>query len=498
MSTQGRLQPEERELLGLITDTVYANPFDKEAEGLGRLIGQSKAPAVSSKAERYAELMPILQEKLEALGRRGLTRLERFGAEDRPLMRLVYLFWCYQRQLPFFDALIQGQLQGCKGPGVLASSGELIGELRGFGFDPVEAHRFIALFYQLRRAYYFIEQALVGRSAPMGRLRKALWNSVFTQDLRSYALFLWERMEDFSTLLLGETGTGKGSAAAAIGRSGPILFDPRTNGFECGFNDTFIATNLSQFPEALIESELFGHRKGAFTGAVEHHEGLFARCRSQGTLFLDEIGDVILPVQTKLLRVLQERRFNPVGSHTEQRFAGRIIAATNRSIGDLIRKEGFRRDFFYRLSSNIIRVPPLRERIQDQPEELAELVETLLVRMVGNGAEALREQVMRALAGLPRDYPWPGNVRELEQAVRRIILNGRYDPDPLFGSSRDSLEPDAWLWSLERGELDATQLLGGYCRRLYQRLGSYEAVARITGLDRRTAKKHIESAAFRD
>src|SRR5205823_10438393 len=127
----------------------------------------------------------------------------------------------------------------------------------------------------------------------------------------------------------------------------------------------FIALNLSQFPETLIESELFGHRKGAFTGAVETHEGVLARCSPHGAIFLDEIGEVTAPVQIKLLQVLQERTFCPVGSHEPVRFRGRVIAATNRSLAALRAGELLRADFFYRLCSDLIEVPPLRQRFEE-------------------------------------------------------------------------------------------------------------------------------------
>src|SRR5213078_1832008 len=133
--------------------------------------------------------------------------------------------------------------------------------------------------------------------------------------------------------------------------------------FAESFTRTFISLNLSQFPEALIESELFGHKKGAFTGAIEAHEGVFARCSPHGAIFLDELGEVSIPTQIKLLQVLQERTFSPVGSREKLRFCGRVIAATNSELDELRRQKVFRDDFYYRLCSDILTVPSLRQRI---------------------------------------------------------------------------------------------------------------------------------------
>lgn len=200
-------------------------------------------------------------------------------------------------------------------------------------------------------------------------------------------------MEDFSTLLLGETGTGKGTAAAAIGRSGFIPYDERRGCFTESFTRNFVTINLSQFAESLIESELFGHKKGAFTGAVEHHQGVFARCTPHGSIFLDEIGEISVPLQVKLLQVLQDRTFTPVGSHQQLRFSGRIIAATNRPLDELRKKGLMREDFFYRLCSDIIVVPPLRQRLQEDPKELDLILSHILQRIIGEEPDELVRMV---------------------------------------------------------------------------------------------------------
>jgi len=394
--------------------------------------------------------------------------------------------------VPQLDALIERQLKQSGAPVNVPFGDEAIGELARNGFSEERAARYFAFIFHLRRVFYFIHGSLAGESESMRRLREALWNNVVTHDMYGYHTALWNRMEDFSTLLLGETGTGKGSAAAAIGRAGFIPYLPAERRFAASFADAFIATNLSQFSEALIESELFGHVKGAFTGAIGNHAGLFERCNAHGALFLDEIGEVSAPVQIKLLHVLQDRVFAPVGGHERKRFSGRVIAATNRPLGALRREGRFRDDFFYRLCSDVIEMPTLRQRIAEAPGELEQLVRLLVKRIAGTEDAELADRVLEALeASVPRDYCWPGNVRELEQAVRRILLTGRYAGDLVDPSPSDE---DALLAKLRAGELTASQLLGQYCALLYRRYGTYAEVAKRTGLDPRTSRKYVEGA----
>jgi len=324
----------------------------------------------------------------------------------------------------------------------------------------------------------------------MKKLRFNLWNNIFTNSLELYKRYLWNRMEDFSTLILGETGTGKGTAAMAIGCSGFIPLNEKKKSFEESFSQSFVSLNLSQFSENLIESELFGHKKGAFTGAVNDYKGVFECCSPYGAILLDEIGELSIPIQIKLLQVLQEREFSPVGSHQKSRFQGRVIAATNRSIHEIRKKKLFRDDFYYRLCSDIIIVPSLRERIQEDPGELDDLLAYTVKKTVGKKSPELVEMVDQVIKKqLHKDYSWTGNVRELEQCVRRVILKQNYEGDVESGTF-DNLN-DRLSGGIKNGDIGAQSLLNGYCFLLYQRYGTFEEVARRSNLDRRTVKKYI-------
>ena len=490
MKVSVRLDVENRNFFTLVTEAILTNPFlEERAELLAQTVPgftpDSKRPEF-----KLLAILPTLNDRIGQLEQKGLSRIKHFNKEDRRLLRDSFLLQVYLQFLHKFDELIRNQLSLGKTPAEVPFAKQVIAQLKARGFLDQECLRYLALFYQLRRAYYFISQALVGDSPAMKELRLSLWNSVFTSDVRTYDQHLWNRMEDFSTILLGETGTGKGSAAAAIGRSGFVPFDRKKGRFAENFTEAFIAINLSQYPESLIESELFGHRKGAFTGAVDHHKGLFERCSAHGSLFLDEIGDISIPVQIKLLQVLQERIFTPVGSRSQKRFAGRVIAATNQPITELRKEGNFRDDFFYRLCSDVITVPTLRQRVEESPSELEQMVNLLVTRMTDQKSLKLTDMILETLKrDVPPGYTWPGNVRELEQAVRRVLLTGHYYGDVMV--TTPNLEEE-FIQKIQTGTLEARKLLSQYCTFLYQRFGTYQEVARRTGLDRRTVKKYLQ------
>ena len=218
---------------------------------------------------------------------------------------------------------------------------------------------------------------------------------------------------DLTVLVTGESGTGKELVARALHDYGKRR------------NRPFVAVNMAAIPRELIETELFGHEKGAFTGAAARASGRFEQAEG-GTLFLDEIGDMPMDAQTRLLRVLQEREYTSVGGRGPRRTDVRIVAATNQDLGERIEEGRFREDLYYRLNVVPVRLPALRERPQDIPE--------LCEHFLGLAAEAglpPRRLAADAIDKLAR-YPWPGNVRELENAVRRLVV---MSSDEVIGAS---------------------------------------------------------------
>ena len=231
-----------------------------------------------------------------------------------------------------------------------------------------------------------------------------------------------------TVLITGETGTGKERIARAIHFNSPAAGEP------------FVAINCTAIPEALLESELFGHVRGAFTGAVDRREGYFEMAGS-GTILLDEIGDTTPEFQAKLLRVLEEREFYPVGSEQPRHTEGRIVAATQRSLESEVQAGRFREDLFFRLQVVEIRIPPLRDRRGD----ISRLAEHLMAKLgaeVHTDVGGITEAALRRLTA----YDWPGNVRELEHALTRAMVACRgpvVDTEHLsLGAANRLVEPE--------------------------------------------------------
>jgi transcriptional regulator with PAS, ATPase and Fis domain len=227
-----------------------------------------------------------------------------------------------------------------------------------------------------------------------------------------------------TVLLLGETGTGKDVLARAIHDHSPRK------------EARFVVFDCAATPATLMESVLFGHKKGAFTGADADRPGVLERAE-RGTVFLDEIGELPLELQPKLLRALDGKAITPIGGRQEVPVDVRIVAATNRDLRDMVARETFRADLFYRLAVVTLEVPPLRERSEDIPLLVGHFLRNLVVRE-GWDASALEPQLVSALHALSR-YQWPGNIRELRNAVERAAVMA--DPEEIGRDARAMLAP---------------------------------------------------------
>ena len=294
----------------------------------------------------------------------------------------------------------------------------------------VEAMRRGALHY-LTKPIRYDELAVVLRHAVAGerarrdleRLRGELERAAGFEELVGSSAAMQEVFRlvervagaDATVLLRGETGTGKELVARAVHRSSPRRDGP------------FVAVNCTAVPRELMESEFFGHEKGAFTGAAARRHGRFEQAEG-GTLFLDEVGDLDLGIQAKLLRVLQEREFTRIGGERAEKTDVRIVAATNRDLEAAVREGRFRDDLYYRLDVIPIRLPPLRERPEDLPALLDHFRRSFAERYGRTVPEPPPEAVAAA-----RTYPWPGNVRELRNLTERAALMGWDAVAPLLG-----------------------------------------------------------------
>ena len=275
-----------------------------------------------------------------------------------------------------------------------------------------------------------------------------------------------------TVLIEGESGTGKELAARAIhqwsGRSG-----------------SFVPINCGAITAELMESELFGHVKGAFTGAHQVREGLFTYANN-GTLFLDEIGEMPLPMQVHLLRVLEEQTIRPVGSNREVPVDVRIIAATNRDLSEEVEQGNFRQDLYYRLNVVTVRMPTLRERLEDIPD----LVEFFMQKMSSDMGVPPHQMGNRELVQL-RSYSWPGNVRELKNVIERCLLLDQAPDQCLKGISATGEVPGLIDGSdvLLLEEIEKRHIL----KVLDMEGGNKSAAARLLGVSRKTLERKVQA-----
>lgn len=273
------------------------------------------------------------------------------------------------------------------------------------------------------------EDRIVGRSAAMQEVFKAIGRVADS---------------DVNVLLLGESGVGKELVARAI-----YQHSRRSN-------KQFLAINCAAIPESLLESELFGHERGAFTGADRQRIGKFEQA-SGGTIFLDEIGDMSPATQAKVLRLLQDQRFERVGGRETIQTDVRVIAATNQNLIELVASGRFRQDLFYRLNTYTIAIPPLRARRDDIPLLVSHFI-SLHAQEVGKSVRVAAPETLQELSG----YPWPGNVRELQGVIKSALVNATSDvltPESLPQTVRQGIAESFWPQSQQHSQFDLGALV---------------------------------------
>ncbi len=312
---------------------------------------------------------------------------------------------------------------------------------------------------------YKLNREFIGRSGAMRAVLKQIEIVAPTQA---------------SVLILGETGTGKELVARAIHN----LSNRR--------NRTLAKINCAAIPSGLLESELFGHEKGSFTGAINRRTGRF-ELADQGTFFLDEIGDFPPDLQPKLLRVLQEKEFERVGSSQAQPVDVRLIAATSRNLPQMVADRQFRSDLYYRLNVFPIRIPPLRERASDIPLLVWHFVEHF-ARPLNKHIDTVPTEVMEAL----KNYAWPGNIRELQNFIERAVI---LSPGNTLNVPLEELEPPAFIHAdlgAQAGTKTATLLeieRGHILKALTQTrwlVGGPNGAAALLGLNRTTLVSRMQ------
>jgi DNA-binding NtrC family response regulator len=521
--------PPERTFTRAVIDVLASNPFDPGFVARFReVMGEGAGPPGSVLAWQpgwgvWGPTDPrpggsVMRDRLAVTGDRARDTLaagDAADAADLELFEALSIYRLYRTVGLEFDRVIDAAVRDPRadpGAGVRGVWDEFrreharllkVGRHR-FPLGLAPAHLF-ACFFLLRRAFYHLFNDVIGLSGPVARLRAAVWDSVITHDVREWSRTLAVRMRDFPTLITGPSGTGKEVVARAVGRSQYLPFDPAAGAFAADFRAEFHPVNLAALPAQLIESELFGHARGAFTGAVEKRVGRLEACSRYGVVFLDEVGELAQEVQVKLLRVLQDRRFQPVGENRVREFAGKVAAATNRDLAAEVRAGRFREDLYYRVCADRIETPSLREQLADRPDDLPLLVGYVSRQVVGDEAAAdrLTARVVDLIRRDPRlgdDYPWPGNFRELEQCVRSYTVRRAYRPLGPSAAPVAAADPAADPTGEACGVLARAVLAGRLSfdeveRRVFalvrERAGSNQAAGRALGRDPRTVRDRL-------
>ncbi|HCE46243.1 MAG TPA: sigma-54-dependent Fis family transcriptional regulator [Lentisphaeria bacterium] len=495
---------DELKIAEAISSLNYANPFLEERQMLDKTIlgedyidaGPVWSLSTTGKQDLNVERIKtktswIVEKMYGKISGNGKVQISK---EEKDLYANLVIYHLFEQFRSSFIEYIAGKENEPVGfYGDFLTELERLTRLPGCNISlPYQPSHLFAMYFQIHRAFRYIFRYIVGGSMPTARLRASVWQSIFTHNMSRYSRTFYPRMNDITTLITGPSGTGKELVARAIAFCRYIPFDAGKLQFEQNYLDQFSPLHLSAMSHNLIESELFGHRKGAFTGALEDRASWLENSSQYGTVFLDEIGEINEEIQVKLLRLLQERIFHRVGETKPRVFKGKIIAATNRNLESAMNDGRFRKDLYYRICADMVTTPSLREQLDDSPGEIENLVEFLCTRILGeeNSASLAKETLSWIKKELGPSYEWPGNVRELEQCVFNILVRGSYNP-PARNDRNTNLSE-----AVSTGDMTADELINRYCLSIYRRTRSYAETSKILELDRRTVKSRIDKAVL--
>jgi DNA-binding NtrC family response regulator len=516
----------ERRIAESIAGIAFGNPFLPERIALERqVLGGNfleAGPVIRVRSDAsYDAMFPNvaklhrLAETLAEAARRRLSSGHDATENDLALYDDIVCYVLYNRHLSLVHEPIRTSLGLADWGGPVGRWPAFLADFQAFLERPDRTlplrsrpeHLFAVLF-QIVRAFHSIFENIVGASSPTARLRAAVWQSIFTHDMRRYKRTLYRHMVGIATLITGPSGSGKELVARAVGQSLYTHFDPKRQRFA---ENRYSSFNLSAFAPTLIEAELFGSVRGAFSGATDR-VGWLEECggpSAVNAVFLDEIGELDEAIQVKLLRVLDDRKYTRVGEtrKSPRVFQGKVIVATNRDLVAEMRAGRFRPDFYYRLCADVIKTPALKEQLADRPEDLSDIVRYVVRRRVlqseGPGVEPMAGAEVDSIVdcvvewagrNLEAGYPWPGNFRELEQCVRNLMIRNHYQP-PGVGEPEGAGDPvEGFLHMVSEGALTSDALLAKYYALVLRRTGSLTAASERLGVDWRTLKRRIDPA----
>jgi transcriptional regulator with AAA-type ATPase domain len=502
----------ERAFLDAVGRVARANPFlpervAAERDALGadyRFAGAVWYPGQELVVHR--ENLRLLHDRLGVLLERLRAALAA-GAWATAAEREAYEIACFYYLYDSFDERLETLIErpAARVPFYDAFAAEVtrLFALPGSPPPPEPGHLF-AVFFQIRRVFHYLIGDLLGTTLALAKLRASVWASILSCDVFRYHRSLYQEGDDLPTLVTGPTGTGKDVVARVIGRCRYVAFDVEGRRFVADHHRTYHAVNLSELAPSVLESELFGHVRGAFTGALcDSQPGWLEQIKVGGTLFLDEIGDLPLSVQVKLLRVIQNREFSRVGSREVLPFHGKLVTATHRDLGAMMRREEFRADLYYRISVDRITTPSLRAQLDEAPGELGRLVRSIVSRrkLARSDVDATTERVEAwILRHAPADYAWSGNMRELADCVGSVVWQDTFAFEAELASSSAPLSrrslariPEEWRGVLG-GELSLDQVMNQVVTIELARTGNQAETARRLAIDPRMVSRRTDHA----